>query len=102
MTYKVVVSPDAERDFDTLFRFVALDNPAAARAFVAGLRKRLKTLTAMPKRCPRAPEDRLDGLEIRHLIHGRYRIIFAIDGKTVVILQIRHGARLPRREGRTP
>lgn len=53
----------------------------------------------MPKRCSRAPEDGLDGLEIRHLIHGRYRIIFGIDGKTVVILQVRHGARLPTTEG---
>ena len=53
----------------------------------------------MPKRCPRAPEDGLDGLEIRHLIHGRYRIIFGIDGKTVVILQVRHGARLTMTEG---
>ena len=101
MTYKVVVSPDAERDLDALLRFVALDNLATARAFAAGLRRRLKTPAAMPKRCPRAPEDGLDGLEVRHPIHGRYRIIFAIDGHTVVIPQIRHAARMPRREGRT-
>jgi plasmid stabilization system protein ParE len=99
MTCRVVVTPEAERDLDELFRFVALDNPAAARKFVAGLRKRLKTLASMPKRCPRAPEDGLDGLEIRHLVHGRYRIIFGIDGKTVVILQVRHGTRLPTTEG---
>lgn len=49
----------------------------------------------MPKRCSLAPEDGLDGLEIRHLFHGLYRIIFAIDGNTIVILQVRHGARLP-------
>lgn len=98
MTYRVVVTPEAEQDLDELFRFVALDNPAAARKFVDGLRRRVKTLGSMPKRCPRAPEDGLDGLEIRHFIHGRYRIIFAIDGKTVVILQVRHGARLPTSE----
>lgn len=99
MTYRVVVTSEAEQDFDELFRYVARDNPAAARKFVAGLRKRLKTLASMPKRCPRAPEDGLDGLEIRHLVHGQYRVIFAIDGKTVVILQVRHGARLPTTEG---
>ena len=99
MIYRVVVTPEAEQDLDDLFRFVALNNPSAARKFVAGLRKRLKTLTAMPKRCSRAPEDGLDGLEIRQFIHGRYRIIFGIDDKTVVILQIRHGARLPTTGG---
>lgn len=99
MIYRVVVTPEAEQYLNELFRFVALDTPSAARKFVAGLRKRLKTLASMPKRCSRAPEDGLDGLEIRHLIHGRYRIIFGIDGKTVVILQVRHGARLPTTEG---
>lgn len=54
MIYRVVVTPKAEQDLDELFRFVALDNPSTARNFVAGLRKRLKTLTSMPKRCFRA------------------------------------------------
>lgn len=99
MTYRVVVTSEAEQNLDELFRFVALDNPAAARKVVAVLRKRVKTLASIPKRCPRAPEDGLDGLEIRHLVHGRYRIIFGIDGKTVVVLQVRHGARLLTTEG---
>ena len=95
MTYKVVVTPEAERDLDQVFRFVALEKPDAARKFVAGLRRRLETLASMPRRAALAPEDGLDGLEIRHLIHGQYRIIFTIDGRTVVILQVRHGARRP-------
>lgn len=95
MTYKVVVTPEAERDLDHVFRFVARENPDVARKFVAGLRRRLKTLASMPRRAALAPEDGLDGLEIRHLVHGHYRIVFAIAGKTVVVLQVRHGARLP-------
>lgn len=98
MTYKVVVTPEAKGDLDRIFRFVALEKPDAARKFVSGLRRRLKSLASMPRRCSRAPEDGLDGLEIRHLVHGQYRIIFAIDGGTVVILQVRHGARLPAGE----
>jgi plasmid stabilization system protein ParE len=95
MSYKVAVTPEAESDLDQVFRFIALEKPDAARKFVAGLRRRLKTLASMPRRAPLAPENGLDGLEIRHLIHGHYRVIFAIDGRTVVILQVRHGARLP-------
>lgn len=48
----------------------------------------------MPERCAKAPED---GLEIRHLLHGRYLILFTIEPDRVVILQIRHGARLLQR-----
>ncbi len=95
MTHEVVVTAEAERDLHQLFLFVARENPNAARKFVADLRRRLKTLAAMPRRAALAPENGLDGLEIRHLVHGRYRIVFAIDGKTVIILQVRHGARLP-------
>jgi plasmid stabilization system protein ParE len=54
MTFRVVVTPEAERDLDQVFRFVAREKPAAARKFVAGLRRRLKTLASMPRRCPRA------------------------------------------------
>ncbi|MDK9720640.1 MAG: type II toxin-antitoxin system RelE/ParE family toxin [Rhodospirillales bacterium] len=94
MTLKLVITPGAEADLDGLFTYIAQDSPANARKFVSNLRKRLKTLTSLPRRCPRAPEDGLDGLEIRHLLHKDYRILFAIDGQTVVILQVLHGSRL--------
>ena len=95
MRHRVVVSPTAEANLDDVFRFIALDNPTAADNFVAALRAKMKTLAQMPKRCPLAPEDGLDGLEIRQLIFGNYRILFTIDVHVVRVLQIQHGARLP-------
>ena len=98
MRYLVVVTPAAEANLDEFLRFIALDNPVAGRKFVAGLRAKLKTLARMPKRCPLALEDGLDGIELRHLIHGNYRIIFVIDPWQLTILQVRHAAR--RRMGK--
>jgi plasmid stabilization system protein ParE len=98
MRYRVVVTPTAEANLDEILRFIALDNPASGRKFFAALRARLGTLAEMPRRCPLAPEDGLDSLEIRHLIHGNYRIIFTIDPGQVTILQVRHGARRPMAE----
>jgi plasmid stabilization system protein ParE len=101
MSRKVAITPTAEANLDDILRFIALDNPAAARRFVTGLRRRMKTLAAMAERCPLAPEDGLDGLEIRHLVHRNYRILFTIEAGSagaVVILQVRHGARLPMSE----
>ncbi len=95
MRYGVVVTPTAEANLDEILRFIALHNPGAARKFVAALRAKMKTLAQMPKRCPLAPEDGLDGMELRHLIHGDYRIIFAVDSGYVTVLQVRHGARKP-------
>jgi toxin ParE1/3/4 len=95
MRFRVVVTIEVERNLDDVFRSVAQDSPANAQVFVDGLRSRLKTLATMPRRCPLAPENGRGGLEIRQLIHGAYRVIFAIDGRTVAVLQIRHGARRP-------
>jgi len=95
MTYRVVVTPAAEANLDDIFGYIARDKPSAARKHIAILTLQLKGLAQFPKRCPFAPENGLGGMEIRHLIHGDYRIVFAIDGKTVLVLQIRHGARLP-------
>jgi plasmid stabilization system protein ParE len=95
MSYRVVVTPEAEHDLEGLFLTIARDNPIAARKFVAGLRKRMGTLASMPERCPRAPEDGLHGLEIRQLLHGHYRILFHIRDRLVVVLRVRHGARRP-------
>ena len=100
MKYRIVVTPTAEANLDETFRFIALDNPAAGRKFIASLRAKIKTLAEMPSRCPLAPEDGLDGLEMRHLIHGNYRIIFTIDPGRVTVLQVRHGARRPMAEDR--
>lgn len=93
MSRKVVITPTGEADLDDILHFIALDDPGAARRFISGLRRRMKTLAEMAERCPIAPENGLDGLEIRHLIYGQYRIVFALEDRCVVVLQIRHGAR---------
>lgn len=95
MSRKIVITPTAEANLDDILHFIALDSPTAGRRFVTGLRGRMKALATLPERCPRAPEDGLDGLEIRHLIYGRYRVLFTVDADRVIILQVRHGARLP-------
>lgn len=93
MKYEVVITSTAETNLREIHRYIALDSPVAARRFVTGLRGKIKTLSLMPERCPFAPEDGLDGITIRHLLYGNYRIIFTIEAGLVVILQIRHGAR---------
>ncbi|GAB4140802.1 MAG: hypothetical protein Tsb0016_08190 [Sphingomonadales bacterium] len=95
MTRTVVITPTAEANLDEIIHYIALDNPAAARRVITTLRTKMKSLAKMPGRCPLAPEDGLDGLQIRHLIHGNYRILFTADDTHITILQIRHAARLP-------
>jgi hypothetical protein len=48
-------------------------------------------------RCPLAPENKEFPFEVRQLLYGRkphlYRVLFTIEGDTVVVLHIRHGRR---------
>ena len=46
-------------------------------------------LSRFPLRHPIAPESKAFGIDIRHLIIGRYRVLFTIDEETVLILHIR-------------
>lgn len=56
-------------------------------------------LSDYPQRCPLAPESDAFDVHIQQLLYGRrrhrYRVLFTIQGKTVRILHIRHGARKP-------
>jgi plasmid stabilization system protein ParE len=59
----------------------------------------IASLATFPKRCPLAPETVRFPFEVRQLLYGRkphvYRILFTIEGDTVIVLHIRHGRRKP-------
>lgn len=52
----------------------------------------IESLENFPFRCPLAPESDRFGAEIRHLIFGKYRILFIIEDEIVYVLRVRHQA----------
>ena len=101
MTFRVEQTEQSERDLDGILEWLL-----AQQAGKTGLRwfQKLKeacdSLSELPHRCKLAPEDAEFPFEVRELLYGRkphlYRVLFTIEGDTVVILHIRHGRRLPR------
>jgi plasmid stabilization system protein ParE len=95
MPFRVKLSAQAERDLDSIYRFIEAETSHQAAAWFNGLHTALGSLSEMPQRSPVAPEDPA----LRHLLYGTrphiYRAIYLIDeeSSTVVILTIRHGAR---------
>jgi plasmid stabilization system protein ParE len=63
------------------------------------MKETINSLSQIPERCPLAPENDEFTYELRQLLYGRkpnvYRILFTIDGDTVIVLRIRHGRRQP-------
>ncbi|MBI2354135.1 MAG: type II toxin-antitoxin system RelE/ParE family toxin [Deltaproteobacteria bacterium] len=93
-TYSVEIAQAAERDVEAIWDYIADDSPENATAFILRLEEQIGMLEQFPERCPLIPENELLGTAYRHLLHGAYRTIFRITGRTVIILRIIHGSRL--------
>jgi len=94
MAYLIRVMPRAARDLLSIYNQIDGAGSEAARKWYRGLREAIRSLGAMPHRCPEAPEDR----SLRHLLYGDrphvYRVIYRTieEKKLVEVLHIRHGA----------
>lgn len=92
--YQVRITKTAEDDFEEIWTYIAEDSVVGANGFVLQFEGHIKTLELFPERCPLIPENEILGTKYRHLIHGNYRAIVHISGRTVYILRIIHGSRL--------
>jgi plasmid stabilization system protein ParE len=92
--YRVNITKKAEEDLQEIWKRIAKNYPLNAARFVEALYARANTLELFPERCPRIRENLFLEKEYRHLLYKKYRIIFSIDGDTVNIIRVVHGARL--------
>ncbi len=100
MTYRVVLARTAQNDLRRIHHFIQGHAPIAAREWLKRARMAAKTLGHSPERCPLAPECKAFDKPIRQMFfgsgnRGTYRILFVVVGKTVNVIHIRHGSRLP-------
>jgi plasmid stabilization system protein ParE len=88
--YKVILHSDAESDIESSFKWGRRAwGEENAKLWVRKLRRDIrKQLTSLPLACPLAPESEQLGVSIRHLIVGRYRVLFTVRGRTVTILHV--------------
>lgn len=100
MTYRVILTPEAEVNLRTAYRYIRKSAPRAARDWIRRARQSIKTLSHHPDRCPLAPESSSFDEPIREMLfgagnRGTYRFLFVVLGKSVFILHVRHGSMLP-------
>jgi plasmid stabilization system protein ParE len=92
MSFYVVMEKEAEEDLKDAARWQSQYSPDKAALWYFDAIEAIESLEKLPARCPRAPESSTFGVEIRHLIFGKYRILFLINDETVHILRVRHQA----------
>ena len=88
--YKVILHPDAETDIRSSFEWgCRVWGEKRAKAWLRELRRATSRLTSTPLGCALALESDELGVAVRHLIVGRYRILFTVERRRVTILHVR-------------
>jgi plasmid stabilization system protein ParE len=100
MTYRVVITIEAETDLRAAYRYIRSYAPDATRNWIRRARQSARSLARRPERCPLAPESASFDQPIRELLfgtgnRGTYRFLFVLIDRSVYVVHVRHGSMLP-------
>lgn len=95
MRYKIRITSEAKLQLAAISDYIAVDSPASAQRWRMQIREHMRSLNVFPDRHEMAYRAHQVGRDIRHTFFGVYRILYAIEGETVIVLSVRHGARQP-------
>jgi toxin ParE1/3/4 len=92
MAYKIVWSPKAIDDADSIALYISRDSTSYAAAVVRKILDIARSIEAFPFAGRVVPE--LDDTNIRERFLYSYRIIYRIEETTVTVAAVIHGMRL--------
>jgi plasmid stabilization system protein ParE len=100
MSYLVVLTPRAKHNLRTIHAYIFKQAPHAANDWLDRAERAVVSLEHHPERCPLAPESLSLGKPIRQLLfgvgnRGTYRLLFVVLDRSVYVVHVRHGSRLP-------
>jgi toxin ParE1/3/4 len=85
MGLPVILTPQSQKDLQSIVAFIARDNPESARSFGNELIDKALSLTTFPQRGRVTPE--LNDSNVREIVHGPYRIIYEVLNENVYVLR---------------
>jgi toxin ParE1/3/4 len=91
---RLEISRGAQDDLLDIGRFVARDDPAAARRLVAKLKARARLASRNPRAGRVVPEVRRS--DLREVLAGAYRILYLVRPRSILVLGFVEGHRLLR------
>lgn len=92
--FSVEITKTAEQDIEEIWNYIAEDSNKMADLFIEELENQANTLERFPLRCPLIPENQTLKKEYRHLLFKKYRTIFKVIEKKVIVLRVIHGSKL--------
>ena len=83
----------AEDDFAEIITYILADRPSAGEALATKIEKNLQLLSQNPHLGRVPKEDELAKLHYRYLVVENYLIFYTVEGRSIYIHRILHGAR---------
>jgi plasmid stabilization system protein ParE len=95
VTYRVIVTPEAEMGIRNSFHYILQRSPLNGARWLQGLYHQIDTLERLPERGAYARERDYVEEDLRQLLFKSHRIVYWVDkAKSIVyILQVRHTKR---------
>ena len=91
--YLIRILRVAEDDFTEIVTYISADRPSAAEALATKIEKHLKLLSQNPHLGRVPKESDLARLHYRYIVVENYLIFYTIEGRSIFIHRILHGAR---------
>jgi toxin ParE1/3/4 len=91
MAYRVVWSPRALDDIDSIASYISRDSTAYASSVVAKVIRATRTLKRFPFAGRVVPEFEINNLRERFVYS--YRVIYRVESQTVTVVAVIHGRR---------
>ena len=91
--YTVRLLRAAEEDFTEIVAYITADRPSAALALAEKIEKNLQLLSRNPNLGRVPKEEDLARLRYRYLVVENYLIFYAVEGQTIYVHRMLHGAR---------
>lgn len=92
--YRVEVTEPAANDILSARDYIAAGNPAAADRWFSDIEQLISRLETLPFAFEVIPEFEDIGVEYRHKLFGKYRIIYHVDEDRIIVMRVIHGAQL--------
>ncbi len=91
MADRIVWSPRAASQLESICEYIAKDSPVYARIFAQKIMTLVKALPVSPQAGRMVPE--YNNPALREKIYGNYRIVYRVHPSAIEIAAICHGAR---------
>ncbi|MEE8058766.1 MAG: type II toxin-antitoxin system RelE/ParE family toxin [Pseudomonadales bacterium] len=89
--YNIEIPQSVKDKIEEQALYIALDKPSVALKWYDTIYNKIESLSTSPNRCSEAPESQYVDFKIYHLLIGNYRVLFYIEGQTVIILDFKSG-----------